>query len=328
MHCMKFKKITCLSLLTIVALLACKKEEIEAPALPENSTAVGFEKYLTIQKRAQNVSALATLIFKEDQVLFENYQDESDIEKDITLTKDHVFLLASISKTITALFQLYDQGKFKLDYNINDYLNFKAVVPDYSKAITFKMLLTQTSGITDGKVLNNEDYYGKDSPVPLDQFLENYLTVDGDYYNEKQNFHDFEPGSDHEYSNVGNALIAALVEDITGIDFNEYCKKNIFQPLKMHDTFWRLDEVTKIIVQPYNYAKRDYELISHYTFTDCPNGSLRSSVNDMFNFLSALFQEGTYDGHELLKTETVAVMINPQATSLDATMGFTLVSNG
>ncbi|MFT6441497.1 MAG: CubicO group peptidase (beta-lactamase class C family) [Salibacteraceae bacterium] len=321
---MKFKKITWLSLLTIVALLACKKEEIEVSALPVNSTAADLEKYLTIQKRAQNVPALTTRIFKEDQVLFENHQGESDIEKDITLTKYHVFLLASISKTITTLLQLYDQGKFKLDDNINDYLNFKVVVPDYIKAITFKMLLTHTSGIADGKALDNECYYGKDSPVLLDQFLENHLTVDGDYYNEKQKFHDFGPGSDHEYPIVGNALIDALVEDITGIGFNEYCKKNSFQPLKMNNTFWRLDEITKIIVQPYNYAKRDYDPIGHYTFADYPNGGLRSNVNNRFHFLSVLAQEGTYDGHELLKKETVAMMITPQITSLDATMGLHL----
>ena len=148
--------------------------------------------------------------------------------------------MASISKTITAtaLLQLFDNGKFKLDDNINDYLDFKVEIPGYSKVITFRMLLTHTSGIADGKVLDEEYYYGKDSPVKLDFFLEEYLVDGGEYYYKNQNFHDFEPGSDHEYSNVGNALIAGLVEDISGMEFNAYCKKNIFEPLKMNSTFW------------------------------------------------------------------------------------------
>ena len=326
LHCMKFKKFTWLFLLTVVVFLACKKDEFEVPPLPANSTTDDLEKYLTIQKTGQNIPALATLIFKEDQILFENYQGLADIEKQLDLTRDNVFLLASISKTITAtaLLQLFDNGKFKLDDNINDYLDFKVEIPGYSKAITFRMLLTHTSGIADGKVLDEEYYYGKDSPVKLDFFLEEYLVDGGEYYYKNQNFHDFEPGSDHEYSNVGNALIAGLVEDISGMEFNAYCKKNIFEPLKMNSTFWRLDEVTRTIVQPYDYVKGDFDPIGHYTFTDYPNGGLRSNVRDMFHFLSALAQEGTFDGHELLKKETVAMMITPQIPSLDATMGLHL----
>ncbi len=78
---MQINKFTWLFLLTIVALLACKKDEIEVPPSPANSSVTDLEKYLTVQKTAQNLPALATLIFKEDQILFENYQGLTEIEK-------------------------------------------------------------------------------------------------------------------------------------------------------------------------------------------------------------------------------------------------------
>jgi CubicO group peptidase (beta-lactamase class C family) len=114
-----------------------------------------------------------------------------------------IFWLASISKTITAtaLMQLYDQGLFELDDNINDYLSFQVINPLHPDVdITFFMLLTHTSGIID-----NDDFIWKifgtsEWIVPLGEFLENYLTPDGQYYS----INNFEgkPGSSFEYSNV------------------------------------------------------------------------------------------------------------------------------
>lgn len=58
---------------------------------------------------------------------------------------------------------------------INDYLPFNVAVPNQATAITFQMLLTHTSGIADGSALDDQYYYGEDSPVALASFLENYL---------------------------------------------------------------------------------------------------------------------------------------------------------
>ena len=171
---------------------------------------------------------------------------------------------------------------------INDYLDFGVSVPGYSESISFKMLLTHTSGIADGSALDDQYYYGEDSPVSLDYFLRNYLVPGGEYYNASENFHDFEPGTSHEYSNEGSALIAVLVEQITGVSFVTYCRENIFNPLDMSNTFWRLGNATGTIVQPYDYVSGSNKEIQHYTFTDYPNGGLRSTAKDLHKFLIEL----------------------------------------
>ncbi len=298
----------------------CNKDDIEI-----NNTE-DFKTYIQEEIEDQNIPALSVLVFNENNILYEDYFGTSQIQQDVSLQEDHLFLLASVSKVITAtaLLQLYDDGLFDLDDKINDYLSFNVSIPNHSTDITFRMLLTHTSAIADGSALDGQYYYGEDSPVALSDFLENYLSPSGNLYNANENFYDFNPGSQHEYSNTGNALIGLLVEQISGMNFNEYCKQNIFSPLGMINTAWRLDEISQTIVQPYNYSNGQYEAIDHYTFTDYPNGGLRSTSKDLFKFIRAFVQSGTSNNYQLLKAETIDAMITPQIPSIDNEVGLHL----
>jgi CubicO group peptidase (beta-lactamase class C family) len=305
------------ALSSLLTLNNCRKEE------PQINNVSDFEEYISDEMNHQKIPAASVLIFKNEQILYEKYFGLSNIEEEVALERNHIFLLASISKTITstALLQLYDQGYFQLDDKINDFLSFEVKVPNMETEITFKMLLTHTSAIADGSALDEQYYYGQDSPLVLSDFLENYLVAGGQYYNSKENFFDFEPGTSFEYSNTGAALIAVLVEEISDIDFNTYCKQNIFEPLGMTNTFWRLDEISQPIVQPYEHSFGRYKAIEHYTFTDYPNGGLRSNTQDMFMFLCAFAQNGTFNNYQLLKPETVSSVITPQIPNIDNAVG-------
>lgn len=314
-----FIKINLLALLLLT--LACAgNEDLDINSVDE------FDAFIRDEMSFQKIPTASILIFKGDNIVHESYIGKADIESDIDLAANHLFLLASISKTITAtaLLQLYDQDLFTLDSKINDYLPFNVVVPGQQVDITFRMLLTHTSGIADGDALDDQYYYGEDSPISLRSFLENYLTPNGSFYNANQNFHSFSPGSQQEYSNIGNALIGLLVEEISNQDFNSYCKQNIFSPLGMDNTYWRLDEITvanKTIVRPYNYQNGTFQPIQHYTFTDYPNGGLRSTALDLFNFLRVFGNEGLSAGHRLLKSETISEMLTLQIPNLSNDTG-------
>ncbi len=310
------KKQIVVTVILLLFVMSCKKNE-------EINNAEDLKSYLQTEMEDQNIPAMSVLVFDKNEITYEEYFGKSNIEQNIALEKNHLFLLASVSKTIsaTALLQLYEKGLFSLDDKINDYLSFEVKVPDYTTDITFRMLLTHTSAIADGSALDDQYYYGEDSPVELSYFLENYLVPGGEFYNASENFHDFEPGTEHEYSNEGSALLAVLVEEISGMDFNSYCKQNIFNPLGMTNTSWRLDEINQTIVQPYNFSGGEYEPIQHYTFTDYPNGGLRSNANDMFKFLSAFVLNGNSNNYQLLKEITINEIITPQIPDIDAEVG-------
>ncbi len=304
----------------MLAIVSCGKNKDDvAPAITPGSVQE-FEQYLSTEKENHDIPAMAVLLFKGNSITYEKYLGVSDKKTNTPLNSGHIFLLASVSKTVTAtaLMQLYEAGKFQLDDRINDYLPFRVDVPGHSAAITFRMLLAHTSAIADGPELDNQYYYGQDSPVPLEGFMRDYLTPSGKYYNAKDNFHNFAPGTQHEYSNVGSALIGVLVERLSGMAFDAYCQKNIFEPLGMNSTYWRLSKTpAQNLVTPYDAN----EEIRHYTFTDYPNGGLRSTVRDMYKLLAAYSMGGSYNGVRLLQETTVNTMWQPQIQHLDASMG-------
>lgn len=317
---MKKRNLGILVLLFCLTLFSCKDRDLIINNLDE------FEEYLEEEMEAQNIPAISVLLFEEDSILHESYLGNSNLGTNQALAADHLFLLASISKvvTATALLQLYEQGLFALDDKINDYLDFDVQIPNYNTDVTFRMLLTHTSAIADGPALDDQYFYGTDPNVALDSFLENYLVPGGAFYDANQNFHDFEPGTDFEYSNEGSALLAVLVEAISNKDFNSYCKDHIFTPLGMNHSFWRLDEIQQnnlTMVQPYNYQSGDYTAIDHYTFTDYPNGGLRTTAQDLAIFLSAFVQNGQANGYQLLKSSTLTEMLQAQIPSIDETAG-------
>lgn len=323
------KSIVLLSIVLITA-TSCTKET--APIMSDNiiirtdDAIEDLEAYIQDEMESQHIPALSILIFEEDEILYENYFGIAHIEQGIALEEEHPFLLASISKvvTATALLQLEEEGEFELDDAINDYLSFEVEHPDYDTDITFQMLLTHTSGIADSDAASDAYHYGSDHPTALGDFLESYFTEGGDFYNYYENFYDFEPGAEHEYSNIGNALIGLLVEEIAEMDFNDYCKQHIFGPLGMTNTAWRLDEITTTIVQPYEYNNGQFEAIEHYSFPDYPNGGLRSTARDMHIFLSAFVQNGNANNYQLLEASTISNMLTPQIPSLSNDTGLHL----
>lgn len=261
----------------------------------------------------------------------------ANIEENIPVTPQTLFLVGSVSKpvTATALMQLYDQGKFQLDDDINDYLPFKVHVPAYPQSsITFRQLLNHTSSIKDNKSYINCpekcDYgaslipfvtRGADSPISLADFTKGYLQKDGAYYEENKNFEFGAPGTINEYSNMGIVVAGYLVEVISGKQFYRYCHDRIFAPLDMHKSSWKLAGIDySILAVPYDKSKSGYVPYGHYGEPDYPDGMLRTSVVELANFLATYMQDGLYNHQQVLKSSTVRDMLKPQ-TSLDKSQG-------
>ncbi|MBT3495904.1 MAG: serine hydrolase [Candidatus Marinimicrobia bacterium] len=197
------------------------------------------------QTMAMNyIPGLSVSIVKNGSIVWGNNYGYANTADSILVNQNTLFLLSSVSKTITAtaLMQLWEEQYFQLDDPINNYLPFTVSHPDYPNTeLTFKMLLTHTSGIKDR--WNTMTYYDGDPELELGYFLEEYLISGGEFYNANGNFTNSNPGTNYEYSNIGAALIGYLVEVISEIPFNEYCNENIFEPLEITNAGWFLSEI-------------------------------------------------------------------------------------
>lgn len=271
-----------------------------------------FEKIILNLMKIARMSALSACIIKGDKVIWAKGFGLYDRENDKQADENTIYLVASISKTFTAtaIMQLYEKGYFSLDDDVNDYLPFPLRNPNYpDKPITFRMLLAHQSSLA-------EDPPAFYSYIPGDlevvgypyPWLEEYL-VPGEIHYKPQVWTDFLPGEEMNYANVGYGLLGYLVEIISGMPFEEYCRENIFEPLGMKNTSFMLSnlDVSKIAV-PYVFQYGKYYPLLHYGILDYPAGGLRTNVLDLSKFLIAHMNGGVYNGTRILSEESVEKM--------------------
>ncbi|MDC2984465.1 serine hydrolase [Candidatus Marinimicrobia bacterium] len=203
-----------------------------------------------------NIPGASVAVVKDDRIVLKKYFGFSNLSQNIPVNENTKFILSSVTKTVTAtaLMQLFEQDLFELDDDIGDYLPFRVIHPDHPQAtITFRMLLTHTSGIKDNWSVMT--YYNGDSTYDLSNYIYDYFHPQGAIYNPNLNFNNSYPGTTFEYSNNAVALIGLLVEQLSGDSFNTYCRQNIFNPLGMNDTYWFLSEIENLdeVAFPYRW---------------------------------------------------------------------------
>lgn len=284
-----------------------------------------LEEKLKEEAERQNLTSIAYCLVKNDKVLHSNAVGFADKTTRIPATDSTRYLVASISKTITAVavMQLVEKNRISLDDDINAFLPFPVRNPAFPNTkITYRMLLSHTSSLSDNFQENLDLYcYGSDCPLTLAQYLAQVFVKGGTYFSAR-NFSKKEPGTRSDYSNLGYALLGYLVERITLNPFDVYCKNSIFIPLGMGKTEWRLapTPVHEIAV-PYS---SEIENVNnpHYTFPDYPNGGLRTSVLDLSNFLRAFILGGTLNGKKILSSTSVETMKTLQFGSKEQCLSF------
>jgi CubicO group peptidase (beta-lactamase class C family) len=283
---------------------------------------VGLDSFIQAEMDARHIPGAATCAIKNGEIIWSTGHGWAIIEDSIPVTDTTLFMLASVSKTITAvaLMQLWDQNAFELDDDINDYLPFEVHNPNFpDSAITFRHLLTHTSSITDN--WSAMPYSVGDSPIPLGEYLTDYLVPGGAYYDSSLNFGIFPPGTQMSYSNVAVALAGYMVEAIAD-SFPIWCEDSIFTPLDMYETGWFLANLdTNNIAVPYHWQGSGYTPYEHYGYPDYPSGQLRTSSSQLARFLIAFQQYGIIDTTRILDSATVALMTTVQYPQLNQHQG-------
>ena len=306
---LKWLGIVILGLITVIAFIILINTDLSNPA--------DITTFLDRKLNRLDITG-ASAVFITDGKISETYQyGYADLESQIPVTRNTIFQIASISKTVTgtAIMQLYENGDIDLDDDINAYLPFSVRHPAFPDTpITFRMLLSHTSGID-----NNWDVYdslyttdsgGGDSPITLEQFARGFFIPGGAYYDAKYNFTVTAPGETYQYSNTAYALLGYLIEEISGETFPDYCKSHIFEPLDMPNTTWLLanTDMGKLAV-PYENDKA----LPHYSFATYPDGTLKTTPQEFSHLMIAMMNNGEYNGNQILQPETVTEMLTPVA---------------
>ncbi|GAA0723097.1 serine hydrolase domain-containing protein [Aquimarina litoralis] len=281
--------------------------------------------------KSSKISGFGVSVFTPNQILYQNGFGYADKETQKPYTINTVQNIGSVSKTFigVAFMKAIEEGKLSIDTPINDVLPFRINHPRHPETpITVKHLATHTSSILDtdayekSYVLENEAEFDENTytkselkdlslikgnnKYSLEAFLKNHLTPKGEWFR-KNNFSKHQPGDRYEYSNIGSALLAYIIEIATGTSFTEYTQQIILDPLGMSNSGW-----SYAASNPENYASiytENGNKIPKYDLITYPDGGLRSSIKDLSAYLQGLMK-GYYGEDSVLKTESFQQMMS------------------
>ncbi len=242
----------------------------------------------------QKMPGAAVLIIKDGKILFAKTYGQADLETHTPVTAQTNFRLASVTKQFTAMciLQLIEQGK--LDYKTK----LTEVFPDfpaYGKTISIQNILQHTSGL-----LAYEDL------IP-DTVKTQVLDKDVLALMKRQDSTYFEPGTKYRYSNTGYAVLAMVIEKISGQRFAQYLLKNIFKPLKMETSVAYEKGISTVANRAKGYAVTDSGIFdsdqSAYSAV-LGDGGIYSNLNDLLKWDQALYTEKLVSATMLKKAFT------------------------
>jgi CubicO group peptidase (beta-lactamase class C family) len=257
-----------------------------------------------VEKRAAdgNFSGVV-LIAKDDRVLLHVAHGLAERSFNVPNNLNTKFNLASVGKmfTATAIAQLVKQGKIAYDDKLIKHL------PDFpnkaaAEKITIHQLLTHTAGM--GTLFESPGY------ERLRRYRSSWDEVSA-FANEELFF---EPGARWRYSNAGYVTLGAVIERVSGMNYVDYVRENIFKPLGMNDTdSYPHDEVVPNMSVLYVQSPDDPLGIEPYVadhilagFRGNGEGGGYSTALDLFKFARS------YRTGKLLGADAQEVLVTPK----------------
>ena len=262
------------------------------------------------------------IVYHNGKCIYRHFNGYSDVTSKLLINGKELYNLYSASKmiTCTAALQLYEKGLFDLNDSLFQYMpEFKEMyvkngetVKKAKNFITIKDLFCMTAGFSydfnSPQIQLCKKETGGKCPTRL---LMKYLAKEPLL---------FEPGERWEYS-LCHDVLAALVEEVSGVRFGEYVSENIFKPLEMNNSSFLLDNAKQDTVSTlYRYNSEtqkaevrskhiDYRIGDEY---ESGGAGCVSTVEDYIKFLEGLRTE------KLINEKTLDIMANNQLTDKQA----------
>jgi CubicO group peptidase (beta-lactamase class C family) len=257
-------------------------------------------------RQQQSIPALGLVLIKNGETQFAGALGITSINSKQPVDESTLFRVGSVSKSFVGLAALRAQqlGYFKLDDPVAQYLGDNFIINKWSNThpVRISHLLEHTAGFYD---ITAEEF-GHESPDPIS--LEDAFRLTPESRIVK-----WAPGSHSSYSNLGAPIVAYIIEQQSGISFEDFVSQHIFQPLEMtHSSFLFDDYVSKNLVKGHNH-NGDQE-IPYWHIAYRPFGALNSSPVEMTSFLKLLINNGEFAGKRLFSEAEIDRMRIPKTT--------------
>ena len=289
-------------------LLATSFAFAEPPRLP----GIGGAMQEMVAKN--EIAGAVTAVVSKDKVLHLENTGLADVASKKPMTADTLFWIASMTKPITgaAILMLQDDGKLNAADPVAKYLpGFAGLKTPSGKPanLTITQILTHTSGLGEAGGPDAQKARTLADLVPI------WLAAPMQY----------EPGEKWKYTQSGINAAARIVEVVSGMSFDAFLQKRLFDPLGMrHTTFYPTPELRSQLATAYAKNKDTGVLEAvpprpEFGPRDRPpqgNGGLYSTAPDYARFCQMLLNGGTLEGRRYLSPAAMKFLTTPQSGSL------------
>jgi CubicO group peptidase (beta-lactamase class C family) len=283
-------------------------------AFPQDPKVPGIGAAMQGMIAKQEVAGAVTVVVTKNKVLHLDASGFADVAAKRPMAADTLFWIASMTKPVTgvAILMLQDEGKLTVGDPVAKYLpefaNLKT--PSGKPAnLTLTQVLTHTSGLGEAAGPAAQEARTLADLVPL------WLAAPMQY----------EPGEKWKYTQSGINAAARIVEVVSGMTFDAFVQKRIFDPLEMKDTtFYPTDAQRARLATAYAKNKDSGALEpvpprSDFGSRNSPpqgNGGLYSTATDYARFCQMLLNGGTLDGRRYLSERALKLLTTPQTGDL------------
>ena len=320
-----------------LAVCACPRPAMGQAAAASKSIARVLQPFVD----SHSLAGAVILVASKDEVLDLEAVGWADVAAKKAMQTDCLFWIASQSKPITAaaLMILVDEGKVCVDDPVEKYLpefrgqmvvagkeNGRVVLKQPKHPITVRNVLSHTSGLPFKSPMETPTL----DLFPLAERVRSYAKLPLD----------FEPDTKSQYSNAGINTAGRIIEVVSGMPYEQFLQKRLFDPLGMKDTtFWptgaqlaRLAKAYKPTADKKDLQETKIEQLK-YPLDDrirqpMPAGGLFSTATDVSLFYRMLANGGAYAGKRVLSEQAVKTMTSKQTGALPNGYGFGISTGG
>lgn len=265
-----------------------------------------------------SITGLSVAVVKNHKIIYTKSFGYQNKEVNRPLSNNHIFRIASISKSFsaTAILQLAEERKLSLDEDVSNLLGFQVHHPKYpERIITLRMLLSHRSSLND-----SQGYFTLDVIDPSTN--PNWI----------KSYNNYGPGEKYQYCNLNFNLLGTIIERVSGERFDQYIKHHILDPLELYGGYCidSLDKSKFVTLYEYRsdsakfiesagaYAPRSEEIrnykMGRSTPIFSPTGGMKISARDLAKYMIMHNRLGKYQGGRILRKKSARLMQTPLST--------------
>jgi CubicO group peptidase (beta-lactamase class C family) len=281
-------------LASVQSATALSSQSPEQVAVTPEAVEAFLDDFASVHMKELDVPGLAFVMVKDGAVFFSKGYGYADVDNHVHFDPEQTIVRAGSNvKTVTALalVQLAEQGKIDLDADVNQYLTHFQIPDTFDEPITARQLLHYTAGL-DNRFIGIR-VESADEILPLSEYFAQSLP---DRVRP--------PGEIRAYNDHEIALAGLLVEEVSGMPYDQYVQVHIFKPLGMDSSSIYLPEGDAGRVA-LGYGSNGPYPLNYYYLNDAAGAGFNTTPTDMARYMIMHLGNGKLDGVQVFSKSVV-----------------------